>query len=669
MAQAGADGPERGSRSSGRHRNFVRTHVFASARAEELNTRLQNASSDERGARLKRIFEVHLETSEGQKETRYVLAKSVGWGWLGYHAFLTGRRLSGFVPPMLGLRDGILYMEWIAQSAPGDCPEREIEQRDTSASYVAARVRRLNLGAGSISGADLQRQGNGIGLLAKALSKAYGAVVTDMLMQPRVARRIRQQPCPVPTLIDGNMQRVEWIVGPNGPLKTDYEHHGLGKEELNVIDPAFDLADTILNMGLSPENEDKLIRRYIEESGDIGVERRLFMNKLLAGLWAMKQAQEHLFGSPHPSLPRTRGRVGRGRQQECHRRFMAAWDFLTVQAARHCSHYCERTAQPHWRSPLVALDIDGVIDRRLFGFPCTTAAGIEALSLLQSHELSVTVNTARSVAEVKAYCEAYGLAGGVAEHGSYLWDAVGQRGRALISAEAARQLAELRRSLQVIPGVFLDDRHQCSIRAFTYRDKPLGLVATVVKAIRSLGVGDGALGPLRTLLVSHLMTELGLDKLSFHHTSIDTTVVAKEADKGTGLTALRDWVVGADAETIAVGDQEPDLAAFRVATLSFAPANIGCAREARLLGCHIARHSYQRGLLEIARALTYPQDRRLDRDVASQMPSGRSSDLFLDFLRAADRHWTTNLMDALFDLGRFRIPGWQADSHVGRNKR
>src|SRR6516162_10257735 len=111
MAQAGADGPERGSRSSGRHRNFVRTHVFASARAEELNTRLQNASSDERGARLKRIFEVHLETSEGQKETRYVLAKSVGWGWLGYHAFLAGHRLLGFVSPILGLREGILYMD------------------------------------------------------------------------------------------------------------------------------------------------------------------------------------------------------------------------------------------------------------------------------------------------------------------------------------------------------------------------------------------------------------------------------------------------------------------------------------------------------------------------------------------------------------------------------
>jgi hypothetical protein len=346
-----------------------------------------------------------------------------------------------------------------------------------------------------------------------------------MLMQPRIWRRLRQQPCPFPTLIDGNMQRAEWIAGPRGLLKTDFEHHGLGKEELNVIDPAYDLADAILNLELSPEDESRLIAQYIAESGDVGVERRLFMNKLLAGLWEMKQAQEQLFG---------KARVAE-RQQSSHRRFMVAWNFLTVEVARYCGGYCRPFSEPRWRSPLVVLDIDGVIDRRLFCFPSTTAAGIEALSLVREHELSVAVDTARSVTEVKAYCLACSLAGGVAEHGSYLWDAVRQRGRVLISPEAACQLDVLRRNLQQIPGVFLDDRHQYSVRAFTYRDKPHGLIATLAKAIRSLSVGDGALAPLPTLLVRHLMTDLKLDLLSFHHTMIDTTIVAKEVDKGSGL--------------------------------------------------------------------------------------------------------------------------------------
>jgi hypothetical protein len=135
---------------------------------------------------------------------------------------------------------------------------------------------------------------------------------------------------------------------------------------------------------------------------------------------------------------------------------------------------------------------------------------------------------------------------------------------------------------------------------------------------------------------------------------IDTTVVAKEVDKGTGLSALRDWVLGADTETIAVGDQEPDLAMFRVATRSFAPANIGCARQARLLGCQIARHSYQRGLLEIARVLTHRDGHRCERCADDKTTSTRSDDLFMDVLRAADRKWVTNLLGAVFDRGIFR---------------
>jgi hypothetical protein len=308
-----------------RSQNFTRTSVVASARAQEFNARLQSASSDERGARLKRIFEVHLETFRGQKETRYVLAKSVGWGWLGYHAFLAGHRLSGFVPPILGLRDGILYMEWIPQPAPGldgrGLDSKQLEK--SAASYVAARARCLDLQTERAAGMDLQRQDNGVRLLGKALSKAYGAVLTDMLMQPRIGRRLRQQPCPFPTLIDGNMQRSEWIADSRRLLKTDFEHHGLGKEELNAIDPAYDLADTILNLELSPEDESRLIAQYVALSGDVTVEQRLFMNKLLAGLWEMKQAQEQLFG---------KARVAE-RQQESHRRFMVAWNFLTVQAA------------------------------------------------------------------------------------------------------------------------------------------------------------------------------------------------------------------------------------------------------------------------------------------------------------------------------------------------
>ena len=44
---------------------------------------------------------------------------------------------------------------------------------------------------------------------------------------------------------------------------------------------------------------------------------------------------------------------------------MNAWNFLTVHTARHCGSLCHPRAELRWRAPLVVLDIDGVLDRRI----------------------------------------------------------------------------------------------------------------------------------------------------------------------------------------------------------------------------------------------------------------------------------------------------------------
>jgi hydroxymethylpyrimidine pyrophosphatase-like HAD family hydrolase len=626
-----------------RNRNFARVSVIASQRADELNAGIQNFSSDDRGHRLKRIFEVHLETSEGKKQTKYILAKSVGWGWFSYRAFLMGYKLSEFVPPILGLRDGILYMEWIPPAAiePGNKRNALLH---ASAAYVAARVRRLGLSA-STAGMDFKRYNNGSRTLAKALSQAYGHVLPNLLMRSRIDGQVRDLGCPFPTLIDGNMLRNEWLLRPQGAVKADYEHHGMGKTALNITDPAYDLADTILNLALSPQEESSLVRQYIEESGDVAVARRLFIHKLLAGLWTMSETQQRLLslGSPR----------GRDAQRDCHLRFMNAWNFLTVQAARYCGSFCYPRTDLRWRAPLVVLDVDGVLDRRVFGFPCTTAAGIEALSLLSDHEFSVALNTARSAAEVKDYCKAYPLAGGVAEHGSYLWDAVRQRERVLISAETVRQLEKLRHYLQRLPGVFLDERHQYSIRAFTYHKKTSGVTQSLLGSASK--IGDGALAPISTHILHQLLVDLGLDRLTFHHTRIDTTVIAKEADKGTGLAALRDWVLADDAETIAVGDTEHDLSMFRVASRSFAPSNINCRRQAQLCGCRISQFPYQRGLLEIVTTIIHSNKERCEQRPVTHRRPDRIADPFVTVLQAADQTWAKNLVSAMFNPAAYRI--------------
>jgi hypothetical protein len=166
---------------------------------------------------------------------------------------------------------------------------------------------------------------------------------------------------------------------------------------------------------------------------------------------------------------------------------------------------------------------------------------------------------------------------------------------------------------------------------------------------RPFSAGIAAPTPLPTLVLHHLMSAMRLDRLSFHHTTIDTTVVAKDLDKGTGLLALRNWVMEKDAETIGVGDSKSDLPMFRAATRSFAPAQIDCARQARLLGCKIARHSYQRGLLDIARSVVHPDGVQCARCSQAEKTSHLGQGLFLQLLQAADQTQAANLARALFD--------------------
>jgi hydroxymethylpyrimidine pyrophosphatase-like HAD family hydrolase len=420
----------------------------------------------------------------------------------------------------------------------------------------------------------------------------------------------------------------------------------MGKNELNLCDPACDLAAAILHLQLSPSEEGQLLRRYTEESGDSDVQKRLFLNKLLAGMWSTAAALKYLF--QQPTLV--------DRQQEFHQQFLRAWHFLTAHTARFCGARLAKPETPCWRSPIVLLDIDGVLDRRIFGYPSTTAAGMEAVALLHAHEYSIAVNTARSVPEVQEYCQAYGFAGGVAEYGAYVWDAVNNRGQVLIGGRTLDQLNRAREALAQLPGVFLDDRHHYSIRAFTYEDRPVNrsFLAHALGSPPESPYGGKFPVPLPTLMVNHLLASLGLNELCVRQTSIDTTIIASDTDKGTGLLGLLSLTGLTDAETLAVGDTEPDLPMFRFATRCYAPAHIGCARLARSLGCQIARHPYQRGLLDIARSIIHA---RGDICKGAQLVATKSDgeELFLELLRVADRKRWVNVLRALLDPRGYRI--------------
>jgi hydroxymethylpyrimidine pyrophosphatase-like HAD family hydrolase len=597
-------------------RGYRAAEVTASRPAERFNDHLQRLSEEKFHSRIKRVHEVRLEDREGRAETRYVVAKSVGWGWLGYHAFLAADRLAEFLPPVLGLRNGILYSEWLPDRAVPALPCDREQLLLRAASYVAARVRSLRLPADPVAGLEPQHQ-KGHELLAGALSGAFGSKPAAVLKRTRLRRELTRQACPVPTLIDGKMRLLEWIRGSESFLKTDFEHHGLGKTELNVTDPAYDLAEAIMHLGLSPSEEQLLLRRYREGSDDHRIEERLFPYKLLAGTAALKDAVVNL---RDPRL--------RHRHQEFNQRYIEAAEFLTVHTVRFCGRGCGRPDAPSWRSPLVVLDIDGVLDKQIFGFPSTTAAGIEALTLLHQHGLAVALNSARTLSEVQEYSRSYGCTGGVAEYGSVVWDAVTDRIEILVSEESRDQMQRLARALRRIPGVFLNDRYRHSLRAYSYE--------------------GGRTVPLPRALVEGTIRDLGLARLTVHQTHVDSTVLAREVDKGKGLRALL-AVAGMeqDADTIAIGDSDPDLPMFRVASRSFAPRHISAKATARFLGCQVTDRTYQPGLLRAVRAIVHPEGGRCPRCESCRRPAGDR--LFWELLETADRSPLTSLARTLVD--------------------
>jgi hydroxymethylpyrimidine pyrophosphatase-like HAD family hydrolase len=591
--------------------------IGVNQRAEEFNRLLNNLSEEKFHNRLKRVYEVRLRDEAGSAETRFVLAKSVGWGWLSYHAFLAGERLAEFVPPLLGLRDGILYSEWRpAYGTPARTDRGQL--LETAGAYVAHRVRALPLGSDPTPALRREDRHQGTEELITNLSRAYGSRHAAALKRARIRLALARKQCAVPTLIDSKMRAVEWVQDSGALVKTDYEHHGLGRTESNIVDPAYDLAEMCLAWGLSPAEEQGLLARYIEESGDSSVTERLFLNKLAAGIRAMNSASANL---EDPRLAR--------RSEEFNRDYNNAWTFLVLQTMRHCASFCKKPKSIWWRDPLVVLDLDGVLDRQIFGFPSTTLAGMKAISILQAHGFAIAVNTERSILEVKEYCRAYGFTGGVAEYGAYAWDAVASQEQVLVTPESLSQLEMLKDRLRQIPGIFFNENYTYSIRAYTYE--------------------RGVTVALPKLLIQNLLADLRLDRLTYRQTFSDTAIVAAETDKGRGLLGLLQLAHQPTLSVLAIGDSEADLPMFAVATKSFAPSHLSGHKAAKGLGCRIADRPYQLGLLHIAQMLAHPEGDHCDHCGEAKLSLPKGDNLFLKLLGVADKNPTQLLLGALLD--------------------
>ena len=145
-----------------------------------LNAELAAHYAEGFQVRLKRVFE---------SGTERVMAKSVGWGWLGYHAWLAGIALEGLVPRPSRLRDGILYSEYEDPQTGQEAGPR------ACGAYIARRVNTLALSEDPASESSGYRWCGWDDLVA-VLSRIYGPYL-GRLKKSAIRRRLRAYVAPI----------------------------------------------------------------------------------------------------------------------------------------------------------------------------------------------------------------------------------------------------------------------------------------------------------------------------------------------------------------------------------------------------------------------------------------------------------------------------------------
>jgi hydroxymethylpyrimidine pyrophosphatase-like HAD family hydrolase len=442
--------------------------------------------------------------------------------------------------------------------------------------------------------------------------------------RPRLRRRFNSLPGVLPTLLDGQMNPGEWIPSTSGLCKTDFEHHNFGGGELDLVDPAYDLAAAIYEFQLSESAEQDLLRRYAAESGDTTIQDRLLLYKLLYGTVCKMRAAYHI-----PIYERRAGPEAAQKRREWPRLSLAAQNFLTFQMNRFCGALLGPAAV-RWSKLLFFMDLDGILDQSLMGFPHTTWSGLQALALLRRHGISVVPNTGRSVEQVRHYVQSYGFPGGLAEYGSVFVDAVGQTEMILIDAQAREQLDRCREAIQNLDGAVIDPGYRFSVRAFRCSGaRTAGLPAEEVR---------------------DFLTRSGFNRLDFITTEADTYIFQTGISKGSGLRAVKDYLGLIDRPVAAIGDTDYDLDMLQAAEFPYMPAH-GSEKLRRESGTkgklRVMAEPFQRGLLSAARDLARNRFKTSADDHLDPLSEQSRGGLVGALLRVPDRSLPAQIFAAL----------------------
>jgi hydroxymethylpyrimidine pyrophosphatase-like HAD family hydrolase len=490
----------------------------------------------------------------GDQLTRDICVEGVGIGYFGDHALAGARRLTAFLPDVTGVRDGLLYREWLPEggrvdpSTPGGVDQVAAGMVD----YVTSRASALGVDEDTSlrlvdRGAVWQRAGD-------IITRAFGPASQFMrpVAHPLLRRLLRVDR---PSVIDGACQPGNWFQGGEmGRLrKVDFDKRAFCSLDIYSYDHVFDLAGCVSDSADSTLTA-ALHNAYIDKTGAAVDPERWLMYRLVHV--AERQRDD----------PVQRADVERAFAREMQRYYGETF-------------FSHLTLGADAAGPMCAIDVDWVLETPGLGFPSITPAGVGGLRALVHHGYRVVLASGRSLEEVRERCSAYRLAGGVAEYGAAVYDRRTGCVHELLTAEDRRQLATVRSTLAETPGVVLDDEYRRSVRAYTF-DKSGHRHGLEPESAAAILLKAGVAGTVRAIAGGS-----------------QTDFMVNTIDKAAGLRLL---AVG-EQMAMAIGDSAEDLPMMGMARLAAAPANADAA--VRAAGVRIFSRPCQAGLAQAVEAL------------------------------------------------------------------
>jgi hydroxymethylpyrimidine pyrophosphatase-like HAD family hydrolase/adenine/guanine phosphoribosyltransferase-like PRPP-binding protein len=509
----------------------------------EAVSRLPPSEPDHTRGHRRALFAVHGRDLDDDTERElHVSVSAIGMGYLGAHQLCVARALGELVPRVFGVRDGLLYREWL----PDDQRITD-EQRIAAgvASYVAARRRRLGLVRDRTIAMSGERPVWEVaGFVLGATFGRAAPVARVALVDPAMRKLLHVAR---PSVVDGKTEPANWFVDESGaPRKVGFSDRTYWNLGLACADATFDLA------GVGAFEPDGRLAKCVREAWrqesreDVEPERWLLYE--LAHQW------------------------GRARVDPVQEALMRRASAGSVQ--RYFAEAFLGDLERNVSGPLVALDIDGVLETDQVGFPALTRASATSLRALIAHGYRPVPVTGRGLEEVRGRCREYGLCAGVAEYGSVVSLDGGARTIALVDDEHAAALQAVRHRLGKRGGVCLDPAYVYGVRAYRFG-------------------ADGRRTRLSASEVSDCIDVTGATGMvQAIQGAGQTDFISAAVDKGVGLRTLAQAL---DSEiAMAVGDTASDSPMLALAAAAFVPAH--AASEAMTSGAVRLRRPYQVGL-------------------------------------------------------------------------